>query len=134
MAKNADGSETTTKWKKNVRKTMGAIWNRNDIRNGLAHSFLEPLTCGSVDVARLQVAGGELTGRDKEQWTQKKFEDEIKQLNKLTAKLQLVKSDLSTLKIRLSDVVISAAAGRAAGESRVIGRGSVTAPSDNKQE
>jgi hypothetical protein len=135
MAKNADGSETTTEWKENADEIMRAIHKRNDIRNRLAHSFLEPLIDGSVAVARLQVERGELTGRDKEQWTQKEFEDEIKNLNKQTAKLQLVKSDLSTMKIRLSDVVISAGAGLAAGESTVIGRGAVTdSRSDKKQE
>jgi hypothetical protein len=138
MAKNADGSETTTEWKENADKIMRAIHKRNDIRNGLAHSFLEPLTDGSVAVARLQVIGGELKGGDKEQWTRKDFKDEIKELNELTANLHSLKSDLSTLKIRLSDVVISAGVAVSAGSLVATGRSEifepVIAPEDKEQK
>jgi hypothetical protein len=111
---------------------------RSLARNKLAHSFLEPLTDGSVVVARLQVARGELKGVDKEQWTQNNFKDQIKELNKLTAKLQSVKSDLSTLKITLRDIVFSAGTGVSVGKGGAMGRiegvAPVIAPEDREQK
>ena len=86
-AKNPDGSETTKKWKNAAHRTMTAIWERNGIRNQLAHSYLEPLADGSVAVARLKVERGEVTGGEKQLWEEKNSKHRLDELRSLLQSL-----------------------------------------------
>jgi hypothetical protein len=101
VAKNADGSETSAKWKKSAEKTVKkALGHNKDTRVPLAHSYLEPQADGLVRVTRLNLRDGQLTGEPKP-W---KFEHKIKQAREITKKLQKITIDLSELKISIPEL------------------------------
>jgi hypothetical protein len=99
VAKNIDGSETTEEWKKKADTTIGQILGSNNPgRTMLAHSFLEPNEDASVKLTPLNLRNSPDT------WTDKDFQQKIDRLRDLTQRLQGIKSDLSTLKVPMSDL------------------------------
>src|SRR6266487_1148582 len=57
VAKNADGSETSAKWKKSAEKTVKkALGHNKDTRVAMAHSYLEPQADGSGTLKRAHPA------------------------------------------------------------------------------
>jgi hypothetical protein len=92
LAKNSFGSETSENWKKRAGETMEAIWKCIPDRNLLAHSYLEPKSDGSVDIA----SHGKFKGIP---WNKDKFAATIGRLVELAAQLEKIKNDLQKYKV-----------------------------------
>src|SRR5215813_10849439 len=104
VAKNADRSEPSPKWKKSAEKTVKKALNHNEqTRVPLAHSYLDPQADGLVRVTRLKLRDGQLTGEPKP----RKLQDKIKEAREITKKLQKITTDLSELKIPELDWLVS---------------------------
>ena len=101
VAKNADGSETSAKWKKSAEKTVKkALGHNRDTRVAMAHSYLEPQADGSIRLTKQNLRQGQLKGEPKT-W---KLEDKIKETREITKNLQRITADLGTLTISIPDL------------------------------
>ena len=101
VAKNADGSETSAKWKKSAEKTVKkALGHNQDTRVAMAHSYLEPQADGSIRLTKQNLRQGQLKGEPKT-W---KLEDKIKETREITKNLQRITADLGTLTISIPDL------------------------------
>src|SRR5262249_43297866 len=98
VAKNANGSETSAKWKKSAEKTVKkALGHNQDTRVAMAHSYLEPQADGSIRLTKQNLRQGQLKGKPKS-W---KLEDKIKETREITKNLQRITADLRTLTISI---------------------------------
>jgi hypothetical protein len=101
VAKNANGSETSAKWKKSAEKTVKKALDQNkDTRVAMAHSYLEPQADGSIRLTKQNLNQGRLKGEPKT-W---KLEDKIKETREVTKKLQRITADLRNLTISIPDL------------------------------
>jgi hypothetical protein len=65
FAKNADGSEASPEWKDKAEKIFKRVLDCNGSdRVPLAHSLLQPNADGSVDLVRLKIDKGKVSGKD----------------------------------------------------------------------
>ena len=56
------GADASAQWKAKVEDTIDNVFKCNDDRVLLAHSLLQPNTDGSVELVRLKVDHGKVTG------------------------------------------------------------------------
>jgi phosphoribosyl-dephospho-CoA transferase len=103
LATNANGSDTTEKWKSDANTTMKEILACNGDRVHLAHSLLQPHADGSVSFTRVNVDGGRIKGREPVTWSQNDFATKTNRVNELTQKLRAVRNSLETFTIVIPD-------------------------------
>jgi hypothetical protein len=88
--------QTPSKRKKRVAKIFSAIAIHNDNRVVMAHSRFEPGIKGSVQFRRTVAKGGKVEVQDqKHLWTVDRFTGECEKLDKLRAKLNKLKPELT---------------------------------------
>jgi hypothetical protein len=68
----------------------------NDDRVRLAYSLLQPNADGSVDLVRLRIDRGKVTGRDGVTWSRDEFAAKIQYLNALAEELRSLNGELRT--------------------------------------
>jgi hypothetical protein len=95
-AKDANGSNASAEWKAKVEDTIKDVFKGNEDRVRLAHSVLQPNTDGSVDLVRLKVDHGKVTGRDGFTWSHDCFVTKIQRLEKLAEELKSLNRELRT--------------------------------------
>jgi hypothetical protein len=105
-AKQADGSETTEEWKTTAASTIKQIMGCNEPdRVMLAHSFLEPNEDAAVKLTPLRLVGTPGVLKNKpETWSEIDFQQKVNRLRDLTLRLQGIKSDLSAMRINMSEL------------------------------
>jgi hypothetical protein len=103
-AKYADGSEASAEWKDKVEATIKRVLSCNGHRVSLAHSLLQPNDDGSVDLVRLKLDHGKVTGRDAVKWSRDDFREKIQQLHKLAEELKSLNSELRTFKYTIPNL------------------------------
>jgi hypothetical protein len=103
-AKDAENKDASAEWKARVEATIKNVFSCNNDRRLLAHSLLQPKADGSVDLVRLGVNSGRVTGRDGNTWSHDDFATKIQQLNKLTEELKSLNSELRTFKYTIPNL------------------------------
>jgi len=103
-AKNADGSDVSAKLKEFAETKMKSVFKCNDDRVKLAHSLLDPQADGSVELVRLKITDGKITGRDAIPWSYQDFEAKIQQTNVLTEELETLNGELRSFKYSVPNV------------------------------
>jgi hypothetical protein len=76
----------------------------NNDRVLLAHSLLQPNADGSVDLVRLKIAGGEVTGRDGVKWSRDDFNAKIGGLKEVAEELKSLNDELRTFKYTIPNL------------------------------
>ena len=97
-AKNAQGEEASAEWKAKVEARVKSVFNCNDDRVLLAHSLLGPKADGSVDLVRLKVTGGKVTGKDAIKWSSDDFLSKTKQMDELVGESKSLNGELRNFK------------------------------------
>jgi hypothetical protein len=103
-AKNVDGSEASAGWKEKVETTIKRVFDSNKDRVRLAHSFLQPNADGSVDLVRLRIDHGKVTGGDGVKWSREDFVTKIQRLKGLAAELKSLNGELRTFKYTIPNL------------------------------
>jgi hypothetical protein len=103
-AKDADGLEASAEWKDKVEATIKRVFSCNDDRVRLAHSLLQPNGDGSVDLVRLRIDHGKVTGRDAVKWSRDDFVEKSRRLKELAVELKALNSELQTFKYTTTDI------------------------------
>jgi hypothetical protein len=110
VAKNADGTATTTEWKEKATETMRQILGcNNPDRTDLAHDYLEPHVDGSVSLQK--------PGQKARTWTYDELDRKVQKVKNLTGELRALRTDLTTLTIsipELGSITLSGTGGFAA--------------------
>jgi hypothetical protein len=103
-AKNADGSDASVEWKAQVDAAINNVFRSNDDRVRLAHSLLQPKADGSVDLVRLRINRGKVTGRDGVTWSSDAFGAKIQRLKKLAEELKSLNSELQNFQYTIQNL------------------------------
>jgi hypothetical protein len=104
-AKNADGKmEAAADWKDKVETTITRVFKCNNDRVLLAHSLLQPNADGSVDLVRLKITGGEVTGRDGVKWSRNDFVAKIGRLKEVAKELKSLNDELRAFKYTIPNL------------------------------
>jgi hypothetical protein len=103
-AKNADGSEASAEWKDHAETTIKRVFECNDDRVRLAHSLLQPNADGSVELVRLKIDRGEVTGREGVKWSRGDFVAKIRRLRELAEELKSLNGQLQTFKYTIPNL------------------------------
>jgi hypothetical protein len=104
-AKNADGkTDASADWKDKVETTIKRVFECNDDRARLAHSLLQPNADGSVDLVRLKIDRGKVTGRDGVKWSRDDFVAKIGRLKEVAEELKSLNDELRTFKYTIPNL------------------------------
>ncbi len=103
-AKNADGSDASVEWKDKVEYTIKRVFECNDDRARLAHSLLQPNVDGSVELVRLRINQGKVTGRDGVRWSRDDFAAKIQRMKELAGELKSLNGELQTFRYAIPNL------------------------------